>query len=269
MLNTYNKVIKITEKDFNCDNAYIPSNMLICGKKHHIYNYNGVSYYVKEFEENEDEDMLINELIGSYLAKLIDLDAVDYQIGMQHEYKLYLLSKLFYERDFDYKHVDKYDSNFLLSKIKKKFIIDNIPQGQDYLRDSILKLTLLDIKMCQFDRYVDTNLMIKEAKINNFVDLAPAYDFGFSYPTTSSYYSEIFEIYSNYFISIRKNYESLKALLNKYPQIYETIYKLANIDIKDALNEIEKEKEIKIYPNIKENIIRQDKDITKVLKKLL
>lgn len=269
MLNTYNKVIKIEDKNFNCDNSYIPKDMLKGDIKHHIYNYNGVSYYAKEVEENEDEDMLVNELIGSYLSKLINLDAVDYQIGMKNEHKLYVLSKLFYERDFDYKNPDRYDSNYLISKLKKRFLVDNLPEEYPYLRDNLLKLALLDIKMNQFDRYVESNIMIKSAKISNFTNLAPIYDFGFSYPTASSCYSEIFEIYSNYFITIRKNYESLKLLLKKYPQIYDTLYILATLDIKNALKDIENEKEILINSDIKDNIINQDKDISKVLKRLI
>ena len=273
MLNRYNKVIKMDSKNFNADSAYIPKSLSNTSIKNHVYNFNGKNYYAKSLCENEDEDMVINELIGSYLAKLIDLDAVDYEIGIM-DYdndgkRICLLSELFYEKDFDYEYAKQYNYNFLLNKLKKAFFIDNLPTDDKYLRDSLLKLSLLDIKMIQFDRYVPSNIMIKRCMTNNFVDLAPAYDFGFAYPSVSSCNQELFELYTNYFLTLRTNKQSLELLLKKYPQAYDTLYKLAITDINTVLNAIEEEKEIIIDKDIKEHIISEDKTTTKVLKRLI
>ena len=176
---------------------------------------------------------------------------------------------MFYEKDFDYKYVNKYNSNFFFEQLSKNFFLDNLPKDNKNLLDSILKLSLMDIKMIQFDRYVDTNIMIKSSKISNYVDLAPAYDFGFSYPLSTNWYHDAFILYTNYFLTVRTNYLGLKELLEKYPQGYETLYKLVNTDIKTVLKNIEEEKEIIIDSGIKEHIIAEDEAITKVLKRIL
>ena len=268
MQNVYNKVIKMDESGFNCDSAYIPNSLCDPDIKHHIYNHNGVNFYAKKADENEDEDMIINELVGSYLAKLINLDAVDYQIG-KYDNQLFILSELFYDSEFDYKYSQCYDYSFLFKRIKKKFFLDNIPEEYPYLRDSILKLALLDIKMVQYDRHTNSNIMIKKSKTGEYTDLAPVYDFGLSYPTLAKWNEEAFNVYSNYYISIRRNAKSLKKLLKEYPQMHSTIYKLATVDMNSIFKEIENEKEILINSDIKDHILEHDKNISKVLKKLI
>ena len=268
MLNHYNKVIDMNNCDVSNMKAYIPNNLENSVFIHKICNIDGSLYYAKRVWAKEEEDCLVNELIGSYLSRLIDLDAVDYKIGKQGQY-IYALSKLFYEEDFDYEYSKKYNSNFDLDSMNKKFIIDNLPNEYPHIREKLLKLALLDIKMGQYDRYNETNIMLKKSKITNFIDLAPIYDFGFSYPLPTIWNKDAFVLYTNYFLTIRKNEESLQMLLNKYPQIYDIMYKLADIDMNSIIKDIEDSHEILIEKGIKNNLIEQDQEYSCLLKKVL
>ena len=268
MLNNYNKVIEMNREGFNCEGAYIPRNIETDYIKFKIYNRDGDYYYAKKMESITDEDMVIYELIGSYLAKQIGLDAVDYKVGMLGD-EIYVLSALFYDRSFVYSYVDNCYFNEDLNKLRKDYFIDNLPNDYPYVRDNILKLSLLDIKMGQYDRYVPTNLMIKKAVITDYVDLAPVYDFGFSYPKPIPENIEAFEIYYNAFLKIRKNEESIKLLLKKYPQARNTIKTLAYLDMRDILAAISKDNDIFIDRDLMYYLISQDNNNSVILKRSL
>ena len=259
MQNIYNDYIFMEEENFNHEKAYVPEKFDII--KPAIYVHEGENYFAKSIY---DEAMLVNELIGSYLAKLIDLNAVDYKIGVYYG-KLFALSKLFYKEDFDYDYVGKCKCIYDVDKLDNEYLDDNLPQVFPILRNRLLKLALLDIKMYQCDRCSDTNIMLKKSKKTDFIDLAPVYDFGFAYPPS---FAEK-QIYVNKFLVVRKNKESLKLLLDKYPQINETLNILANIDMNTIIRDIQDQHEILIGEDIKNNLITQNKEITKVLKKII
>lgn len=261
MINEHSNIINMETKNFNYDHAYVPNNFYLV--KSNVYYHDGVNYYAKRVY---DEESIINELIGSYLSKLIDLEAVDYKIGVYND-SVYMLSELFYDDSFDYRYVDKSYCNFDLEKIKKKYFVDNIPEEYPYIRDKILKLALLDIKMCQYDRCSETNITIKKSKVSNYTDLAPIYDFSFSYPT--SFADEQLVVYYNIYLAIRKNAESLKLLVKKYPQVKDTLNKLANIEMKTIISDIQDEQRINISNKTKNNLLEQDYESTKILKKII
>ena len=266
MFDKCDKVIEMNTKNFNREGAYIPKNMSFDRIINNIYNDNGTYYYAKEIDLLDGEDLIIHELIGSYLAKLIGLDEVDYKIGRLGD-KIYMLSELFFDRDFTYSYVGKCRFNANLKNLKKAYLVDKIPQEYPNLRDSILKLVLLDLKMGQYDRYNPSNITIKKALITDYKDLAPIYDFGFAYPFTFGFNLDDFEIYYNAFIKIRKNEESLNLLIDKYPHIQDTIHTLACANMRLILDIIRFENGIKIDNDIKQHIIKQDDKNSKLLKR--
>ena len=268
MINNQSKVIEMSDENFNRDGAYIPDNMKYDRIINNIYNYNGKYYYAKEMDLIDGEDLIIHELIGSYLAQLINLDSVEYKIGRLGD-KIYMLSELFFDRSFTYSYVGKCKFNANLKNLKKAYFIDKIPQEYPALRDSILKLVLLDLKMGQYDRYNPSNITVKKALITDYKDLAPVYDFGFAYPFPFSFNFDDFEIYYNAFVKIRKNEESLKLLLDKYPQMQETIHTLACANIRLILDIIQFQNKIKLDKSLKQYIISQDDINTKLLKRFI
>lgn len=269
MLNEYKKVIDLTGCHVNNAKELFPKNIVgpILNFNLNVYNIDGTLYYGKRIWSRDEEDCLVHELIGSYLSKLIDLEAVDYKIAMGDGYVV-ILSKLFYDNDFDYEYVDKYNSNFIIKDTDKLFLIDNIP-SKSPLKEKILKLILLDLKMGQYDRCNETNIMLKKSKITNFVDLAPVYDFSFSYPILTSFTADSFLYYTNYYLTIAKNEASLKQFIKQYPESYNTLYILANTMMDKVIKDIEEENELIVGKEIKANILKQDSDYSMLLKKAL
>lgn len=268
ILNSSSKVIciqsiGISEKD--ADKIYIPRRILAEEQRlslDKLVMINDEIYYIKY-------DNIINELIGSFLAKKINLDSVDYQIGIFNDY-IYTLSKLFYNKDYEYFYPNDY-SKF---KINPSSIICQNPITYMYcfksklkqfdcnLIDELLKLIALDLKMGQLDRS-GSNLMIKKNIKTEVVDFAPIYDYSNSYSTILA-----FEYYINVYLFIRNNNCSLKRLTKKFPQIMEYIDILKKIDMEEILESIEKEKNIELEHNEKEYRLILDKEYTKLLKRI-
>ena len=260
----YFKKTKLSQQQI--DNLYIPRDyQKICSS---ITRYNGEYYYYKDVTLNS----LINELIGSYFSKKLQLDTVDYQIGVMDN-MVYVLSKIFYQENFNYydcnsyfktssfHNIDLFQSFFsfiylsefdLLKKIKNPNLLKNI-----------LKLIAVDLKMGQFDRH-NKNLFLKISQ-DNIVDLAPLFDYGGSY-----YKKKIpFEIYDNPLVSIRKNKRSLCYFSEQFPEFLEYIYTLYEITINDVLNNIEKEHLITFEKEERTFYQKKDLENNKVLKKIM
>ncbi|MCI8778376.1 MAG: hypothetical protein HFI87_04445 [Bacilli bacterium] len=257
ILNSSSKVIciqsiGISEKD--ADKIYIPRRILAEEQRlslDKLVMVNDEIYYIKY-------DNIINELIGSFLAKKINLYSVDYQIG------------IFNNKDYEYFYPNDY-SKF---KINPSSIICQNPITYMYcfksklkqfdcnLIDELLKLIALDLKMGQLDRS-GSNLMIKKNIKTEVVDFAPIYDYSNSYFTILP-----FEYYINVYLFIRNNNCSLKRLTKKFPQIMEYIDILKNIDMEEILKSIEKEKNVELEYDEKEYRLTLDKEYTKLLKEI-
>lgn len=214
---------------------------------------------------------MINELIGSYLARYINLRAVDYQIG-ESNLGLHALSELFYKPDYyyttcydhyrrtalkDYYFIQKF---FLMFYHADTSILDRIKS--DKMLFSVLKLIALDLKMGQIDRH-NNNVMLEINKSNNEVDLAPIYDFSLSYCDTS----RLPYFYDSPFIGLRRNKASLDALVRKYPEVLKYIELLINIPIEYVLKEISREKGLIISDKELEYYLRKDEGYTRLLSK--
>lgn len=236
-----------------------------------ITEIDGRYYFYKEV----DHMLLINELIGSYLSKLISLEAVDYQIGI-YEKKLYVLSQIFYDSNHLYNNCYDFFGTIANRQLTEfESLISRIYLRQDKMLDlidnpsmilNILKLSLIDIKMGQIDRH-NQNLMLKIDKVTGLVDLAPIFDFGFSYSDNPLYPDFLF--YDNPFIILRKNKISLNSLCKKYPDIINSIYLLGNLEIRSVLDQIQREKNIILTENEKVYYEDKDRKYTKVLKRII
>ena len=229
----------------------------------------GKYYYAKVCTTNA----LINELIGSCFSSLLELDAVDYKIGIDKKNPnlLYALSEVFYQEDYDYYTVDNYygmrpdDSKIYSKGIEKYYICDT--SILDYidspiLTNSVLKMTVVDIKMGQVDRY-DHNVLIK--RINDSFELGKVYDFGASYLEDG--YS-LYNCYYNPFLLIKRNTISLWGLAYKYPQINESAAILSTTPLYDVLKNIESRFNIKVENKDIQGYMEADDKLSKILKKI-
>ncbi len=143
--------------------------------------HNGTWYYFKkDFDNIIFKFHIIDELMGSYLAKIRNLPTVDYTISTFND--VYGLASVnFKKKEFKYYSLKDLVSENLLYRTEnslieelKKFTINS--KNQKTLLKHLFSLYALDIQMIQFDR---TNFNI-QFSINNetkFFDIAPIYDY--------------------------------------------------------------------------------------------
>ena len=270
LINDSSKVIRIDDLQENIDyssNTYLP--VIYKDKYNQTKIIRSVIKVEDEFYHCKDiyshDNWLINELIGSYLAKQLDLPSVDYQIGIYKGFK-YALSKIFYEEDFLY-YFPKYKSNEDLVKYGRNYDKNNLYKDKlRYLDKKVkikmLKLIALDLKMGQYDRH-EYNIMFKKKKSTGEVDLTDIYDYGLSYSAGDlhNYY------YFNPFMKLSRNSYGINKLMRKHPEIVEYIDKMKSISMEKILDEITKEKEIEFSPKEKSIYTDLDNKNNKVLEK--
>ena len=271
LINDSSKVIRIDDLQENIDyssNTYLPA--IYKDKYNQTKMIRSVIKVEDEFYHCKDiyshDNWLINELIGSYLAKQLDLPSVDYQIGIYQGFK-YVLSKIFYEEDFLY-YFPKYKSNEDLVKYGRNYDKNNLYKDKlRYLDEKVkikmLKLIALDLKMGQYDRH-EYNIMFKKKKSTGEVDLTDIYDYGLSYSAgvLHNYY------YLNPFMKLSRNSYGINKLMRKHPEIAEYIDKMKSISMEKILDEITKEKEIEFSPKEKSIYTDLDNKNNKVLEKV-
>ena len=235
----------------------------------HLTYLNKDYYYYKLVNVHQ----LINELIGCQFAKILNLESVEYKIGKMEEdkYNTYVLSKVFFEENYQYKTCYEYfktESNKNISMLQTIFspiflsefkLIDHLDK-QTIIK--LLKLIALDLKMGQVDRN-DRNILLRIDKENN-IDLAPIFDYGESYYKREN----LFEIYSNSFITIRFNKMSFSNLFERFPELREYIDILKNISLQSILKKIEEENNISFTDSEIDFYQKQDLQKNKVLKKI-
>lgn len=104
-----------------------------------------------------DDYQLLNELIGSFLAKLIDLDTAEYIPGISSTDKLVVISKNFREPSIKYFMSNKFFKEApltyseYLSKIN--YNTESLKSLDKLLLKQLLKVCILDLYMGQYDRH--------------------------------------------------------------------------------------------------------------------
>ncbi len=234
--------------------------------KNLVVNANGSIFYTKPLGNYR----MINELIGSYLAKKLDLDTVDYEIGKTAT-GLQALSKPFYEEGYDYQyfndylHLSRYPKRSFLEKVNP-FHSYCVTTGLDILKgttlyEDALKVTAVDLKMSQVDRHGNNlQVKVKEAKA---VSLAPIYDYSESYIIGDSA-----TIYRSPLVWVRKNRTSLEELIRRHPELWEYLEYLISLSICDILENIGDEKEIEFTGDEMFNYMKSQKIIERPFQKI-
>ena len=230
----------------------------------------GKYYYAKKCST----PTLINELLGSYFSKLVGLDSVDYMIGKSNTQLSYLhaLSEIFYKEDYNYTTVEDVvaglrpdDTKAFTRGLGSIYVCDtsvlslfNSPQ----LIDGALKMTAVDLKMGQVDRY-NYNVVIRDDGIEK--QLEKVFDFGWSYAVGVD---DKKSCYYNPFLVVKRNTISIWGLSRRYPQLKESAAVLSTTPLYDVLKEIEKRFNIKIEDRDIPRYLEMDKEYSKVLGKV-
>lgn len=210
---------------------------------------------------------IVTELIGAYLSRVIDLECAQYDIGFYNGMPL-VLSKIFFEEDFRYFGASNYafcmkSQGNVNTGIFTYFYCfkDRLSFFDPSIRNELLKLIAVDLKMGQLDRNCD-NIMFKQ-DLHGQTSLAPVYDF------TNSYSSHVpFQYYRNPFLLLRVNEQSLKSFIRKYPDVMQYIDAMRDISMEQILSEIEQDRNVKFESHEANYRIKLDKQYSRVLKKI-
>lgn len=214
----------------NNKGIYLPSNREYIRKKTSIIY--DKAYYLKQ----DDSFHIINELIGTYLSMLLDLDAVSNKIGLYGD-TLYVISELFYKERFEYYY--PFESSLNVShqefRAKRRELLENSGDSLSIFDNNmlvkILKLISIDLKMGQTDRS-GTNITLEYCGLK--LNFAPFYDYGSSYK-----FAEFYTQYKNSYIVLKKDRNSLKEFIKKYPMFMEYLSSIRNIKMSDIIENIE------------------------------
>ncbi len=224
-----------------------------------LIHHNDTLYFIKITSKTE----LLNELIGVYLAKLIGLNTVNYEIATIGN-SLYVASPLFYEPNHLYQTCTEHyktSATKVLVREKEGIVPKLLPISvlkvidNPELLDDILKLIALDLKMDQYDRH---NLNVTLDTYDGTTTLAPTYDYSASY-----YYHT--DRYNNPFVIINRRSINIWFFAQMYPHIKPYLKTLKETPITDILEQIAKDFDINITNKEYDTYNQKDKQISRTL----
>lgn len=251
----YNKIELTEEKYKNMFNKVLTDNRELTN----LVNIDECWYYQKPLKETK----IINELIGSYLAKILNLDTVEYILGKNNIDKDYtVLSKYFKSMEKEYLEAEDFVDKTVNGYINFPLFQTDLYCKTEYLkqlnvnqRKKVLKVTMLDLYMSQIDRN-SSNLLFEKKDEN--ITLSKVFDYASSFSKMKCYF--------NPFVELNVEEKSIYRLIMDYPESYMYLYDLVNNDIENVLNLIEENYPIKIDANLKKQYIESDS--IKIFKKL-
>lgn len=236
----------------------------------HLTKIGDIVYYYKSATTKS----MINELIGSYLARRIGLDSVDYEIGQRESDKAFFaLSKIFFEEGYQYQYAAQFleehghKNSFNMLGNPMKLMLPcyyhlrtlRLYKGTPFY-DSCLKLIAVDLKMAQHDRH-RKNIQMKIDSIGT-LDLAPIYDYGRAYSVRFDF------AYGNPFAFIRYTEATLDLLFRRYPDLRDYVFLLNKIDMEEILSALEQEKQIQFTSQEKKEYGIEQQNIDSLIDKV-
>lgn len=239
-------------------------------EKNSWLNINDEWYYFKRINQLEK---FINELLGTYLANMLGVKTVNYEIAKVDD--CYgLLSKNFRQKGKTY--VTTYDLDLRLCPNW----LSNIEEVRAYFKDdikyrkfilSLLKSVAIDYYMNQIDRVNENMLFVKN---EDSLELANLFDFGLSMNVSLSGMKKMEDekvrhLYTA-FLSLAFPSSEVDELFKKYPEFETYLNALLGFNMSYFLNQLERNYPLAIPRKVKNDYIEYDtnkKEHIKVLQK--
>lgn len=239
-------------------------------EKNSWLNINDEWYYFKRINQLEK---FINELLGTYLANMLGVKTVNYEIAKVDD--CYgLLSKNFRQKGKTY--VTTYDLDLRLCPNG----LSNIEEVRAYFKDdikyrkfilSLLKSVAIDYYMNQIDRVNENMLFVKN---EDSLELANLFDFGLSMNVSLSGMKKMEDekvrhLYTA-FLSLAFPSPEVDELFKKYPEFETYLNTLLGFNMSYFLNQLERNYPLAIPRKVKNDYIEYDtnkKEHIKVLQK--
>ena len=237
------------------------------------------------FKDMTDLDKYLNEILGSLLAKQLDLKTINYKlacIDLPDDTIYGLLSPSFFAKNRKYvmvdsiigtkkvptdlSYLDKFTPFFKRNSDLERFILE------------LLKMAVLDFYMNQIDR-VKENFYIIQNKdslslgplydysesFNSIYDDA-RYDYAFNYPSNRNSKSYV---YANAIMKLEFPSKELYELFARYPEFKTYFSRILDINMEELLETIRKKYDIKTPAYLEDHYIEFDKEKKEFVKSLL
>lgn len=236
----------------------------------YMYFFNNTWYYFKRDGMNNNYAFyILDELMGTYLAKNRELPTVTYEIAKTND-SYGIASINFKNKKFNYYTLKQLIGNTSLCtgiqniELLKQFCNNTVNETK--LLEHIFNMLALDIHMLQRDR-CNVNLQFQMDKENHYFDIAPLYD----YSICELKVSDIGINMKTPIILI--NNASISLLLKKYPVFKRALEMCLNQSMKELWDKIcldyHFNQECSSYERIKDYYDIKDKSQKQYIKKIL
>lgn len=138
--------------------------------KKNWYVYNHEYYYLKK---RTTITCILNELLGEYISRYMELPTITYELALENQKIVGLLSKNF--RRKDKKYIRACDLGFL--DIFRLNYALSINSKDRELHETLIRIVVKDYFVCMRDRLINT---LCEKKFNH-IGVAPSYDYELSF----------------------------------------------------------------------------------------
>lgn len=229
-----------------------------------MYYKNGIWYYFKrDIEYGIYPFTISEELIGTYLANILNLETIKYEIAKSKN-SYGIVSKNFktidnnYYTFYDLIDIETNDNIDILKLLTTK-------ENYQILLDQILKLLALDTYMLQQDR-CNINLQFKQNKKTKELQLAPIYDYANCNLNVKNKY-----LTKNVLFSVTE--DNINKLIENHPKYKEYLNILLNNSLIKIWNQICIDYKLNMdcftYSKVKDYYELKEENQKRYLKKLI
>ncbi len=232
--------------------------------KKNWYLYNGEYYY---FKKMSIAMRILNELLGEYLSKYMNLPTVEYILALDYDKVVGLLSKNFRRREKRYLKADEVNRKTL-----KPFSVALNKHEIDDFRKTLDRLIMKDFYSCLMDR--GRNTLISVSKLKG-VSLEESFDYElsfvdereklesnislFSNAKYDTYYSPLFRSKKLNAFYEEITYDTLREMLEYDDYLNGVFEYIMNFNMKKALLDVEDAHNLKIDREMKDYYINFDR----------
>lgn len=231
-------------------------------KKDNWYLYNEDYYY---FKRRECITYILNELLGVYISGYMGLSTINYELALDDNKIVGLLSNNFCRKDKKYQRADSLNILYLCYL---KYALSRYCHNKS-LHEKLCKIIIKDYYSCMRDRKCNT---LCETTFFN-IDVAPLYDYERSFSLdffSDEYYNPLFRLinlWGGYMQMI--NNDVIRDLLKKDEYFYSQMLKMMDFDMIRALDNIREKYKINIPDEIMTYYRTYDIDRKEELKQII
>lgn len=203
----------------------------ILSRKDYWYKYKGELYYLKK---RNIITYILNELLGEYMSRYMELPTIVYELALEDEKVVGLLSKNFRRCDKEYKMT--YDLG-TIDALRLNYALSIFSRNKE-LHEMLIRLIIKDYFVCMRDRNVNTLC----EKSSFHVSVAPLFDYEKSFSRDyfcDVYYNPLFTKNKRGMSTVQGIDMDILSMLMKYDKYFQDQFdKMMEFDMVRCLDNL-------------------------------